>query len=72
MNKPKSKHLQSDVGDENKLPPEAQNLSGPRPLTDQEIDELRKDMKDAHAKMTEVLKNTRKSKPVCSSVLAGD
>ena len=56
MNKPKSKQLQSDVGDENKLPPEAQNLSGPRPLTGQEIDELRQDMKDAHAKMETLLK----------------
>lgn len=51
MNKPKSKQLQSDVGDENKLPPEDQNLSGPRPLTEQEIDELRQDMKDANGKM---------------------
>ncbi|MCH1923330.1 hypothetical protein L9G74_03160 [Shewanella sp. C32] len=62
MDKPKSKHLQSDVGDENKRPLEGQNLSGPRPLSAQEIDELRKDMKDAYAKMVEVLKNRHKSK----------
>ncbi len=62
MNKPKSKHLQSDVGDENKLSLEDQNLSGPRPLTAQEIDELRKDMKDAHAKMETALKERYKSK----------
>lgn len=65
MNKLKSKHLQPDVGDENKLSLEAQNLSGPRPLTEQEIDELRRDMKDASAKMTEALKNRHKPKPVC-------